>query len=41
MWLVIGTGRWQVLVNSNETSGSINCGELLDWLRNCELLKQD
>ena len=25
----------------NEISGSIKCGEFLDWLRNCQLLKRD
>ena len=24
--------RWRAFVNSNEPSGSIKCGELLDWL---------
>jgi len=25
----------------NEPSGTINCGEFLDWLRSCQLLKKD
>jgi hypothetical protein len=24
----------------NENSGSIKCGEFLDWLRNCQLLRK-
>ena len=25
----------------NELSGSIECGEFLEWLRNCQLFKKD
>jgi len=25
----------------NELSGSIKCGEFVDWLRNCQLLRKD
>jgi hypothetical protein len=27
--------------HANEHSGSVKCGELCDWLRNCQLLKND
>ena len=25
----------------NETSGSVKCGEFLDWMRTCQLLNRD
>jgi hypothetical protein len=34
--LRIWTGEW-----GNKPSGSIKCGELLDWLMNCQLVKKD
>ena len=39
-----GTGQGQVVGTcecANELSGSIKCGEFLDWLRTGQLLKKD
>ena len=39
-----GSGQGQVAgacKRGNEHSGFIKCGEFVDWLRNCWLLKKD
>jgi len=34
--------RWRALGNIlSEPSGCINCGEVLDWQRNCLVLRKD
>jgi len=33
-------GKWPALVKMNEPSCYINCGELLDWPRNCQRLRK-
>lgn len=38
--LALDAGKWPALVNSNEPSCYINCGVLLDWLRNCQRLRK-
>jgi hypothetical protein len=39
-WLRIGTGG-RPCECGNETSGSMKCGEFLDWLKTGQLLKED
>jgi hypothetical protein len=37
-----GTERWRGLCEcGNESSGSIKCGEVLDWLNTCQLLSKN
>jgi len=38
IWQMIGTGG-SLLWTRHETSAFIKCGEFVDWLRNCQLLK--
>jgi hypothetical protein len=40
IWLRIGTGEGACDCG-NEPSGAIKCGEFLDWLGSCKLLKKD
>ena len=43
-WINLAQNRDKQLTLSKrgkETSGTITCRKLLDWLRNCQLLKKD
>lgn len=41
MQLAEDTDKWRAFVNSeNESSASIKCREILDWLRTCWFLKK-
>jgi len=43
-WIEVAQSRnrWRALVNAvMNLSGSIKCGEFLDWLQNCLVLKKD
>jgi hypothetical protein len=39
-WFGIGTGVVGYCECGNELLGSIKCGEFLDYVRNCQLLKK-
>jgi len=42
-WIAVVQDRdrwWSCCECGNELSGCIKCEEFLDWLRNCQLLKQ-
>jgi hypothetical protein len=40
-WIDVGHDRdqWRALVNTNESSGSMKCWDVLEWLHNWRLLK--
>ena len=43
-WIELAQDREQVAGTcecGNEPSGSVKCGEFLDWLQTCQLLKKD
>jgi hypothetical protein len=40
MWLWVGPAA-RTCEKGNETSGSTKCGEFLEWLRTCELIRED
>jgi hypothetical protein len=41
-WCGLGQGQGAGTCGcDNDTSGSVECGEFLDWLRNVYLLKKD
>jgi hypothetical protein len=37
--LTLHRAQWRAFVNTNEPAGSVKCGEFLDYLSCCEVLK--